>query len=212
MKKLHYAALLLVAASSAIAQTPTPTPPIVSSLKVAWDPSPDPNTTKYNLYISTTAPAGAPPKFANPTAFQIVAPTVNYTFTNLLDGKYWLAVTAANGANLESPYSNVIQATVISTTPPAPTGLRITSVTTAAAKTAAKVNWATDGPSKGKVALYDKQGRVIDTQGDSTVGTTHSVKFTGLKKNKTYGYQVSVKTPTGEAGPVSPMGHFTLSP
>jgi predicted phage tail protein len=211
-------ALILTTASSLRAQTPTPTPTpsatpaIVSKLNIAWDPSPDTTVVKYNVYVSTAAPTGTPPnqRFTNPTAFQVAAPATAFTFTNLADGRYWLTVTAANGAGLESFYSNIVQVTVQSTPPPPVTGLRIVSQTVTPQARAAKIGWQTDSKSKGKVVLFGPGQKILQTQSDKTTGTNHSVRFTGLKKGAAYTYQIQVKTPTGGAGPTSVVQSFTL--
>src|SRR3954447_8922967 len=106
MKSLLSTLAFALCASAAFAQTPTPsptaTPVAVSKAVVAWNASPDPNVVAYNVYASKTA--GLDPatgKFASPIGFKVQGiDTTTFTFTNLTDGTYYIAVTAANGAGV----------------------------------------------------------------------------------------------------------------
>jgi hypothetical protein len=174
--------------------TPSPTPTIVSKLTVAWDKSPDPLVVGYVLYASQTAPTGTPLKFASPLSFNIPgSTTVSYTFTNLTDGTYFLAITAKNGAGLESTYSNVIQASIQSQPPPAPTGLKITSQNASplANRVGFNIQWKTNFPSKGKLLYGQNAANLRQSVKDEGGWTTdHQLKVTGLKRGMTYAYQI----------------------
>ena len=105
-------------------------------LMLAWDPSPSPAVTNYNVYEGT-----ASGDYTNETAAGLVT---NYTVTGLARGvTYYYAITA-QGAGLESPFSNEVNGT-----PPAPplppTALPIVTLVVENTPTLSPTNWSMVG-------------------------------------------------------------------
>jgi hypothetical protein len=190
---------------SAFSQSPTPTasptatPIVLTKVSVQWNPSPDSSVVSYNVYASKTADINAAGKFTSPIAFQVQASTTTYAFTNLVDGTYYFAVTAVNGAGLESVYSNIITASLQSQPPGPVTGLRFVSqsATPQTAKRTARIDWQTTEPSTGKVYYGPSKFQMNHVVLDPKVSTTHKVKLTGLTKGGSYVYQIKATSKKG---------------
>jgi fibronectin type 3 domain-containing protein len=82
---------------------------------LVWDPSPSPDATSYNLYMSLD-PAVAQPINVYPTT------NLTYTLTGLDNAEvYYFAVTALDASGNESVYSNIV--TSGDKQPPLPPGI-----------------------------------------------------------------------------------------
>lgn len=196
MKYLYLFIVSIATLQLASAQT-TPTPTPAQTVTLSWNPSPDPTVVGYNLFTGTATKAYTITKDVGNTT----TTTVPITQTN------FFAVTAYNSVRLQSATSNEVTVGI----PPAPTGLQIIRTNVATANRAATISWVTSGDSTGKVYIYNKMpGNPIDFRMAKTVTANHSVKFNGLKRGKTYFYQIVVRTPTGGAGPLSTPAQFSL--
>jgi len=73
---------------------------------LSWNPSPSPSVTGYNVYRSSTP--GGPFKL-----LQSVRAALSFLDNTVLPGQvYYYAVTAVDGANVESTFSNQVLATI----------------------------------------------------------------------------------------------------
>src|ERR1017187_4257925 len=100
------AMLLSLAVLSASAQT-------AQSITLAWDPSPDPAVTGYNVYYG-----GAGGSYTNITSVSNVTST---TISGLAEGvTYYFVVTATDGSGDESVFSNEVSYSVPAAVLPSP--------------------------------------------------------------------------------------------
>lgn len=94
----------------------------VSQVTLAWDLSVSPGVATQKFYYSNTPVNPSTGRFNAPVTINLTNSVMSKTVGNLADGTYYFAVTAVTAAGVESVYSNVAQAQLITPSPtPSPT-------------------------------------------------------------------------------------------
>ena len=186
---------------------------------LAWDANQESDLKGYKLYYDTNSGhpySGAGAQEGNSPIEILLGEDedpdpglVQYTVHNLPDGTYYFAVTAYNTGELESGYSNEVNATYIADiTPPLISSLEVTSVN----NTTAVVEWTTDEASDSQVRYGTSSGSwssytysVID---DALV-TMHIVTLTGLLEGTAYFFCVGSMDALGNGPSISNELTFT---
>jgi hypothetical protein len=85
-------------------------PASAQDVTLAWDPNAETDLAGYKVYIGNASRTYGTPV--------VIGTQTTYTFTGLVPGTYYFAVTAVNTAGLESGFSNEVWTTLSSGTSP----------------------------------------------------------------------------------------------
>ena len=166
-----------------LAQAPTP-PANVGFEKLSvgfmWDANTETDLAGYKFYYGT-----APRTYGAPVTLGLVT---TYSVVGLLPGNYYFAVTAFNTANLESGYSNEVQATILPIW--APTQRVFGPVIVNMTSTSAQLSWKTDVAMLSRIE-YQKTGGEFNSLVVSLAPVTdHHIRLSGLTGQSIYSYTV----------------------
>ncbi len=152
-----------------------------ADVTLAWDASPQPEVTGYNLYYGT-----APGQYSN---YVVCGNVTICTVTSLAAGTYYFAVTAYDASGGQSGFSNEVSTIIQAGTDSQPPV--ITSVTsTATTYTGATIKWITDEPADSQVEYGPSTAYGTMSAADQTLLTSHSVALDGLTPATMYHYRV----------------------
>lgn len=119
---------------------------------------------------------------------------------------YYLRVLSSNANNIESP--NVSQqfsfTTLVDTTPPAISNVRVSDIT----ESSARITWSTDEPATGQVE-YGPTSNNSTLKSEAGPITAHSIDLTALEADTTYKFTIKSKDPSGNEAALN--GDFATS-
>jgi hypothetical protein len=90
-----------------------------ATLEVSWHASTEPDIAGYRVYQTQTVGVWGDP------AATVLAPATSVDLPNMLDGTYWIALTAYDTAGNESGKCEAVRVVVNQTPPAPPAGLKV---------------------------------------------------------------------------------------